>query len=84
MSLSPITHPLLTGAGVRHGFFTRQGGVSDGLYASLNTGVGSSDDQALVAENRRRIAAYLGGRPDDLAACLGVLERIHQLLEIAR
>ena len=69
MSLAPITHPLLTGAGVRHGFFTRQGGVSDGIYASLNTGVGSSDNPARVAENRRRIAAHLGGTPDDLAAC---------------
>lgn len=67
--MTPITHPLLTGAGVRHGFFTRQGGVSQGLYASLNTGVGSSDDPAAVAENRRRIAAHMGGGPDDLAAC---------------
>jgi hypothetical protein len=67
--MTPITHPLLTGAGVRHGFFTRQGGVSQGLYASLNTGVGSSDDPAAVTENRRRIAAHMGGGPDDLAAC---------------
>lgn len=67
--MTPITHPLLTGAGIRHGFFTRQGGVSQGLYASLNTGVGSSDDPAAVAENRRRIAAHMGGAPDDLAAC---------------
>ena len=72
MSLEPITHPLLTSTGVKHGFFTRQGGVSDGIYASLNTGVGSSDDQALVAENRRRIAAHMGGTPDDLAACYQV------------
>ena len=69
MSLEPITHPLLTGAGVKHGFFTRQGGVSNGLYASLNTGVGSHDDANAVAENRRRIAAHLGGTPDDYAAC---------------
>jgi len=67
--LKPLTHPLLAEAGVKHGFFTRQGGVSEGIYASLNTGVGSSDDPAAVAENRRRIAAHLGGAPDDFAAC---------------
>ncbi|CAN5335089.1 peptidoglycan editing factor PgeF [soil metagenome] len=64
--LAPITHPLLIA--VSHGFFTRAGGVSTGLYEGLNTGIGSNDDQAAVAENRRRIAAVLGGRPDDLAA----------------
>ena len=69
MTLSPLTHPLLEQAGVRHGFFTRQGGVSQGIYASLNTGVGSKDDPAAVAENRRRIAEHLGGTPDDYAAC---------------
>ena len=46
MALAPITHPLLDGAGVRHGFFTRHGGVSTGLYDSLNTGVGSKDAPA--------------------------------------
>jgi YfiH family protein len=65
----PLTHPLLDRAGIRHGFFTRQGGVSTGLYAGLNTGIGSADDPAAVAENRRRVAAALGGRSDDLAAC---------------
>jgi len=46
--------------GIRHGFFTRQGGVSEGLYASLNGGLGSNDDAARVAENRARMAAALG------------------------
>ena len=46
--------------GVRHGFFTREGGVSQGLYASLNGGLGSDDDPAHVAENRRRVAAAVG------------------------
>ncbi len=46
--------------GIRHGFFTRQGGVSSGLYASLNGGIGSRDNAADVAENRARIAAALG------------------------
>ena len=67
--VKPITHPLLEKAGVRHGFFTRAGGVSTGLFEGLNTGLGSSDDPAAVAENRRRVAAALGGGPDDLAAC---------------
>ena len=72
MALDPITHPLLEQAGVRHGFFTRQGGVSTGLYEGLNTGVGSEDDPAAVAENRRRVAEWMGGTPDDLAACYQV------------
>lgn len=42
--------------GVAHGFFGREGGVSTGVYASLNAGTGSSDDPQAVAENRRRIA----------------------------
>jgi YfiH family protein len=41
-------------AGTRHGFVTRRGGVSAGLFASLNVGLGSSDDRAAVLENRRR------------------------------
>lgn len=45
---------------LRHAFFTRQGGVSEGLYASLNGGLGSSDDPERVRENRRRMAAELG------------------------
>jgi|FEC22Drversion2_1045045.scaffolds.fasta_scaffold00023_110 YfiH family protein len=46
----------LSRPGLRHGFFTRRGGVSDGLYASLNIGLGSQDDPAHVAENRGRVA----------------------------
>ncbi len=68
----PITHPLLDKAGIRHGFFTRQGGVSTGLYEGLNTGVGSKDDPAAVAENRRRVADWMGGASDDLAACFQI------------
>ena len=44
-------------ARVRHGFFGREGGVSTGIYASLNAGTGSNDDPAAVQENRRRILA---------------------------
>jgi YfiH family protein len=47
-------------AGVKHGFFGREGGVSSGIYASLNAGTGSNDDPANVLENRRRIAAAFG------------------------
>lgn len=56
-----LTSPLLDLSGVRHAFFTRKGGVSSGIYAGLNVGVGSRDDPAAVAENRRRAAAHLGG-----------------------
>src|SRR5215469_10022066 len=53
----------LTLAGIRHGFFTRAGGVSSGLYASLNGGVGSQDDAGKVLENRARMATALGVEP---------------------
>lgn len=45
--------------GLRHAFFTREGGVSEGIYASLNGGIGSNDDPGHVAENRRRMAQAL-------------------------
>lgn len=56
-ALAPVTAAGLSG--LSHGFFTRRGGVSTGLYASLNCGPGSSDDPAAVQENRRRVAANL-------------------------
>ena len=49
--------------GVRHAFFTRKGGVSSGLYESLNVGRGSGDDPEAVAENRRRVAAWFEIEP---------------------
>ena len=58
--LPVVTSPLLNIPGVRHAFFTRRGGVSEGIYASLNVGLGSRDDQAHVIENRRRCAAHFG------------------------
>jgi YfiH family protein len=55
-----ILAPALTGLPrVRHAFFTREGGVSRGVYATMNGGQGSKDDPAHVAENRRRMAASL-------------------------
>ncbi len=59
--LEPLTSPQFTGA-VRHGFFTRQGGVSEGLYASLNVGLGSEDEAGAVQENRKRCVAWLGAQ----------------------
>ena len=67
MHLSPILSPALMSSGLCHAFFTRQGGASEGVYASLNGGVGSRDDPAAVAENRRRMAEALGVEPDRLA-----------------
>jgi YfiH family protein len=55
-----ITADQLKLAGVTHGFFTREGGVSQGIFASLNCGLGSGDDVALVTENRARVLAELG------------------------
>jgi YfiH family protein len=57
--------PLLSAIpGLRHAFFTRDGGVSGGIYESLNGGIGSSDDPAKVAENRRRMAEEIGVEPE--------------------
>ena len=56
-------------AGIRHAFFTRHGGVSTGLYDSLNVGRGSKDDPAAVEENRRRAAAHFGAEGEDLLTC---------------
>lgn len=56
----------LAPAGVRHGFFTREGGVSGGIYRGLNVGLGSKDERAAVLENRTRVAAHLGVRREHL------------------
>jgi YfiH family protein len=58
-----IRAPVLDGAA--HAFFTRRGGVSQGVYATLNGGVGSSDDPVAVAENRARMARALGVAPEN-------------------
>ena len=57
---------------IKHGFFTRVGGVSQGVYASLNGGLGSSDDPAHVRENRRLMALDLDVEP-------GALVSVHQV-----
>ncbi len=68
-----IEAPELAGhANLRHAFFTRQGGVSEGIYASLNGGLGSSDDPAKVTENRRRMT-------QELAIASSALVSVHQV-----
>ena len=59
--------------GIRHGFFTREGGVSGGIFAFLNGGLGSSDRRENVLENRSRMAEQLGVTPDRLLS----LHQIH-------
>src|SRR5882757_9916238 len=63
---------ICSNAGVQHGFFTRQGGVSTGIYASLNCGLGSGDDPAHVAANRARCADMLGVAPAGLVTAYQV------------
>ncbi len=58
--------------GIRHGFFTRRGGVSEGRYASLNCGLGSDDDPDRVRANRARAMARLGRNEAALATAYQV------------
>jgi polyphenol oxidase len=68
--LTPVLSPALSALpGIRHAFFTREGGVSEGpVYGSLNGGMGSGDDRAKVGENRRRMAAHLGVEAPNLVS----------------
>jgi len=70
--MNPIFHHAANLAGVAHGFFGREGGVSEGLYASLNCGPGSRDDPAKVAENRTRVVTAIAP-----ASRLATLAQIH-------
>ena len=65
-------------AGIKHGFFGRKGGVSTGLYDSLNCGPGSGDARALVMENRARASAALA--PE---ATLVTLYQVHSAEAVA-
>lgn len=70
--LSPISSQELgaiSSKTITHGFYTRQGGVSAGIYESLNAGQGSKDEPALVLENRARIANDLAIAPTHMAGC---------------
>jgi YfiH family protein len=62
--LDPITAKILNGA--KHGFFTRLGGVSTGVFSALNCGFGSSDTHDNVCENRTRVARHMGVDDDHL------------------
>lgn len=57
---------LLRNPDVRHGFFTREGGHSSGIYRGLNCGLGSDDDPVFVRRNRAHVTTALGLRPDQL------------------
>ncbi|WP_116598382.1 peptidoglycan editing factor PgeF [Primorskyibacter marinus] len=66
MTLEIITADSL--APLRHGFFTRRGGASSGVFFGLNCGPGSSDQSEIVAINRARVAAAMEVSPDHLAS----------------
>jgi len=68
------TSPVVDSANVSHGFFGRQGGVSTGIYESLNCGPGSQDSREAVIENRQRVLGTLSGPS---AARLVSLYQIH-------
>jgi YfiH family protein len=69
---------MLRAPGIAHGFFDRDGGVSTGIYESLNCGPGSKDAPEAVAENRRRVATALipGGEPPQLVS----LNQVHSAI----
>ncbi len=72
----PVQSTLLEAAsenGIRHGFFTREGGVSKGIYRGLNVGLGSQDERQSVLENRSRVAKWFGLPEERLAT-------VHQIL----
>ncbi len=66
---------------IRHAFFTRQGGVSDGLYASLNCGHGSRDRAENVERNRAIAMAMIGLAPDRLVTCRQVHSAVAVMVE---
>ncbi|MEJ6394084.1 peptidoglycan editing factor PgeF [Gymnodinialimonas sp. 2305UL16-5] len=71
LRLDPVTSPLLQG--VKHGFFTRQGGASTGVFEGLNCGQGSGDQAEIVAMNRLKVADAMGVAPDHLVT----LHQVH-------
>jgi len=77
-----LTADLLSDFGAfRHAFFTRRGGVSTGLYGSLNVGFGSNDQPADVAENRARCTTVLGVEPDRLTTAYQVHGTVAEVVE---
>jgi len=77
--LEPIQAPCLAHLpGIRHGFFTRAGGGSLGIYAGLNCGPGSADDPEQVAANRARVSEHLGAEPPEIAT----LYQVHSAIAL--
>ncbi|MCA3270058.1 MAG: peptidoglycan editing factor PgeF [Thalassospira sp.] len=70
------TSSLLTLPSIQHGFFGREGGVSTGLYASLNVGYGSSDSREAISENRRRALAAVTSN-EAINVTLVTLKQVH-------
>jgi len=74
---SPVRSPLLDaasqGSAVQHGFFSRVGGVSSGIYSGLNVGLGSDDNPEFIRENRSRVSGWFGLAPDRLTT----LHQVH-------
>ena len=73
LPISPKLEPVLSStisdfaSTIAHGFFTRKGGVSEGIYDSLNVGLGSDDEQDMIATNRQLVCQALGSEAEQLA-----------------
>ena len=79
MAVAPVSdNNLARATGVRHGFFSRTGGVSTGIYEGLNCGLGSADNPANVRENRARVARAVEVAPDRLHT----LYQVHSALVV--
>lgn len=77
--LNPLTAKCLSGLpNVQHGFFTREGGVSTGMYAGLNCGFGSNDNAESVRENRARAAAHLNAQTSSVLT----VHQVHSALAV--
>ena len=63
---------------VKHGFFTRKGGASSGVFSGLNCGHGSTDQSEIVAINRARVAQAMGVQPD----CLVGVHQVHSAIAV--
>lgn len=71
-----LTHPSFSFPGIAYGFFTREGGVSEGIFSSLNCGMGSGDTPEHVRENLRRVTEALGAEQDRLVFCWQIHSKI--------
>ena len=67
ISAAPLHH-----SGIAHGFFTREGGFSTGIFSSLNCGLGSGDDIETVGRNRAKVAAAVAVQPTHLVSAFQV------------